>query len=144
MLSSDKSFDILTIFFYNGILCTVRTNVSRISYDFAICKIPHPICTLSKYHWFAAQVGHILCNKNKIKYLPKFSSFKASFISKKYFIKFNILFSLWYYCKISDLFSFSKILFTITPYLEHPSISQKKYAIKSMLFSISMRKTALI
>ena len=37
-------------FFHDGILCTVRTNVSRISYDFAICKIPHPICTLSKYH----------------------------------------------------------------------------------------------
>ena len=27
------------------------------------------------------------------------------------------------------------------PYLGHPSISQKKYAIKSMQFSISMRKT---
>ena len=27
------------------------------------------------------------------------------------------------------------------PYLGHPSISKKKYTIKSMLFSISMRKT---
>ena len=54
--------------------------------------------------FFATKIGSNI--------FPNSVFFKASFISKKYFIKFNMHFSLQYYCKKSDLFSFSKILFT--------------------------------